>query len=185
MMDDLKKNTHARMTKSIESLKDEMSKIRTGRASTGLLEHIMVDYFGNHVPINQAATISVVDARNLLVTPWDKKMVPVIEKAILISNLGLNPVSAGNALRVPLPSMTEERRRDLIKQVRATAENGRVVVRGVRRDAINELKDALKKKLISEDDERRTQDETQKITDKYIAEIDKLLAAKEKDLMEI
>lgn len=185
MMDDLKKNTNARMTKSIESLKDEMSKIRTGRASTGLLEHIMVDYFGNHVPINQAATISVVDARNLLVTPWDKKMVPVIEKAILISNLGLNPVSAGNALRVPLPSMTEERRRDLIKQVRATAENGRVVVRGVRRDAINELKDALKKKLISEDDERRTQDETQKITDKYIAEIDKLLAAKEKDLMEI
>ena len=185
MMDDLKKTTIARMTKNIDALKDELSKIRTGRASAGLLDHVTVDYFGNQVPISQAATITVADARNLLVTPWDKKMVPVIEKAILTSNLGLNPVSAGAALRVPLPSMTEERRRDLIKQARATAENGRVAVRGVRRDAISEFKDALKKKVISEDDERRTQDEIQKITDKNISEIDKLLATKEKDLMEI
>ena len=185
MMDNLKKTTIARMAKSIDALKDEMSRIRTGRASAAILDHVTVEYFGNQVPISQTANITVADARNLLVTPWDKKMVPAIEKAILISNLGLNPVSAGSALRVPLPSMTEDRRRDLIKQARATAENGRVVVRGVRRDAISELKDALKKKVISEDGERRAQDEIQKITDKNIAEIDKLLAAKEKDLMEI
>lgn len=185
MMDDLKKNALARMVKGIDSLKDELARIRTGRASAGILDHVTVDYFGNQVPVSQAATITVVDARNLLVTPWDKKMVPVIEKAILTSNLGLNPVSAGAALRIPLPSMTEDRRRDLIKQARAIGENSRVAVRGVRRDANNELKDVLKKKLISEDDERRTQDEVQKITDKHIAEIEKLLAAKEKDLMEI
>ena len=185
MMDNLKKNALARMVKSIDALKDELSRIRTGRASAGILDHVTVDYFGNQVPVSQAATITVVDARNLLVTPWDKKMVPVIEKAILTSNLGLNPVSAGAALRIPLPSMTEDRRRDLIKQARASAENGRIAVRAVRRDANSELKDALKKKLISEDDERRAQDEIQKITDKNIAEVDKLLAAKEKDLMEI
>ena len=185
MMDNLKKTTIARMAKSIDALKDEMSRIRTGRASAAILDHVTVEYFGNQVPISQTANITVADARNLLVTPWDKKMVPAIEKAILTSNLGLNPVSAGAALRIPLPSMTEDRRRDLIKQARATGENGRVAVRAVRRDANNELKDALKKKLISEDDERRVQDEIQKITDKTIAEIDKLLAAKEKDLMEI
>ena len=185
MLNEIKTDAQTRMTKSIDALKDELSKIRTGRASASILDHVTVEYFENQVPISQAATITVADARNLLVTPWDKKMVPLIEKAILTSNLGLNPVSAGAALRVPLPSMTEDRRRDLIKQARASAENGRVAVRGVRRDANNELKDGLKKKIISEDDERRTQDEIQKITDKNIAEIDKLLAAKEKDLMEI
>lgn len=185
MMDNLKKNATARMAKSIETLKDEMSKIRTGRANASLLDHVTVEYFGNQVPVSQAATITVADARNLLVTPWDKNMVPVIEKAILISNLGLNPVTSGNAVRVPLPSLTEERRRDMIKVVRATAESGRVAIRNVRRDALGELKEALKKKTISEDDERRTQDEIQKITDKNIAEVDKLLAAKEADLMEI
>ncbi len=185
MMDNLKKNALTRMTKSIDALKDELSRIRTGRASPGILDLVTVEYFGNQVPISQVATITVADARNLLITPWDKKMVPLIEKAILTSNLGLNPVSAGVTLRVPLPSMTEDRRRDLIKQARATAENGRIAVRGVRRDANNELKDALKKKVISEDDERHTQDEVQKLTDKNIAEIEKLLTAKEKDLMEI
>lgn len=185
MIESIKKNAAARMAKSIDSLKDELTKIRTGRAHPNLLDHVMVAYYGNEVPLAQAASVAAADARMLTVTPWDKNMVPVIEKAILTSNLGLNPVTSGTVIRVPLPPLTEERRRDMIKVVRAEGEGGKVAIRNIRRDANTELKEILKKKEISEDEERRAQDEIQKLTDKYIAEVDKALAAKEADLMEI
>ena len=185
MIEDIKKDASTRMGKSIEALKNEFSKIRTGRAHVSLLDHVKVDYYGNEVPINQAATVSVSDARTLAVQPWEKDMVPVIEKAILNSDLGLNPSTSGNIIRVPLPMLTEERRKEMIRVVRHEAEGGRVAVRNIRRDANNDIKELLKEKEITEDDAHRGEDDIQKITDKYIAEIEQLLEVKEKDLMEI
>ncbi|MFP5344136.1 MAG: ribosome recycling factor [Gammaproteobacteria bacterium] len=178
-------NSQQRMHKSIEALKQEVAKLRGGRAHPSLIEHVKVVYYGNEVPLNQTANITVGDARTLVVTPWDKSATQAIEKAILNANLGLNPVAAGNVIRVPLPPLTEERRRDMIKVVRAEGESGRVAVRNVRRDANTEIKNLLKDKKITEDEERRAQDEIQKLTDKSIAEIDKILEQKEKELMEV
>lgn len=185
MVNDIKKNATDRMQKSLDSLKQELTKLRTGRAHTSLLDHITVPYYGSEVPLSQVANVTVADARLLTVTPWEKNMVQPIEKAILTSDLGLNPATSGTVIRVPLPPLTEERRRDMIKVVRGEAEGGRVAIRNIRRDANNELKGLVKDKKISEDEERRAQDEIQKITDKYIGEIDKLLEAKEKELMEV
>ncbi len=185
MIEDIKKDAAARMAKSITALQEEMAKIRTGRANTSLLDHITVDYYGNTVPLSQAATVSVGDARTLTVTPWEKTMVQVIEKAIMNSDLGLNPSTAGTMIRVPLPALTEERRKDMIKVVRHEAEGARVAIRNIRRDANGDLKSLLKDKDITEDDCRRGEDEVQKLTDKYIAEVDKVLAKKEEDLMAI
>ncbi len=185
MINEIKKDAEARMQKSIESLTNDLGKVRTGRANPGLLDHVMIDYYGNPSPLNQVASISVSDSRTLTVTPWEKNLVPIIEKAILTSDLGLNPATAGNSIRVPMPALTEERRKELIKVVRSEGENGRIAVRNIRRDANNQLKELVKQKDISEDDERRSCDEIQKITDKYVAQIDVLLAEKEKDLMEI
>lgn len=185
MIDTIKKNATSRMQKSIESLKDAMSKIRTGRAHTSLLDHIKVDYYGSEMPLSQVATISVADSRTLTVQPWEKSMVQPIEKAIMSSDLGLNPATSGQLIRVPLPVLTEERRKDLTKVVRHEAEGAKVAIRNIRRDANNEIKALLKDKKVSEDDVRRGEDDIQKMTDKYIAEIDKVLAEKEKDLMAI
>lgn len=185
MLEDLKKDAQVRMTKSIESLRHDLKKLRTGRAHTSLLDHVMVDYYGSDVPINQVANISIQDARTLVVSAWEKQMVPVIEKAILNSDMGLNPVTAGEVMRVPLPPLTEERRKDMTRVVRQEGENARVAIRNIRRDVLGDVKQLLKEKEITEDDERRMQDEIQKITDKNVAEVDKLIEAKEKDLMEI
>lgn len=185
MIEELKKDAAMRMDKSIDSFKQELSRIRTGRAHTSLLDHISVEYYGSAVPLSQVANISAEDSRTLMVQPWEKQMVPVIEKAIMTSDLGLNPATAGTTIRVPLPALTEERRRDLIKVVRQEAENARVAVRNIRRDVLGDVKDLLKEKEISEDDERRAQDEIQKLTDKHVAVIDQLLAKKEQDLLEI
>lgn len=173
------------MKKSIEALKHEFAKIRTGRAHPSLLDHIMVSYYGNEVPLTQTANVAVEDARTLTVTPWERSMVQAIEKAIMTSDLGLNPSTAGSVIRVPMPPLTEERRRDLIKVVRHEAENARVAIRNIRRDANNELKAALKEKQISEDQERRSQEQVQKLTDQYIKDVDSLLSEKEADLMAI
>jgi ribosome recycling factor len=185
MLNDMKKDAEKRMAKSIESLRTELSKLRTGRAHTSLLDHVTVEYYGSQVPISQVANINVGDARSLTVVPWEKKMVPVVEKAILNSNMGLNPVTAGEVIRVPLPALTEERRRDMTKVVRSEGEGARVAIRNIRRDVLSDIKELLKSKDITEDEERRAQDDVQKITDKYVAEVDKLIEAKEKDLMEI
>jgi ribosome recycling factor len=185
MIEDIKKDADTRMGKSIESLKNELTKIRTGRANVSLLDHVMVDYYGSAVPIAQAATVSVEDARTLAVSPWEKALVPVIEKAIMSSDMGLNPVTSGDVIRVPLPALTEERRKDFVKLVRQEAEQGKVAVRNIRRDANADLKELVKEKEISEDDERGALEVVQKLTDKHIQEIDGLLAAKEKELMEI
>lgn len=185
MTDNLKKESAARMAKSIESLKQELSKLRTGRAHASLLDHVMVSYYGNETPLNQVASVGVADARTLLVTPWERNMIGPIEKAILKSDLGLNPASAGAAIRVPLPPLTEERRRDMVKVVRHEGEGAKVAIRNIRRDANNQLKTLLKDKKITEDAERQTQDEVQKLTDRHIQDVDKLLAAKEAELMEI
>ncbi len=185
MIDDIKDDARTRMVKSIESLRQEFSKVRTGRAHTSLLDHIRVSYYGSEVPLNQVANVSVQDPRTLGVAPWEKKMVPEVEKAIRNSDLGLNPVTTGDLIRVPLPALTEERRKDMIKLVRNETESARVAVRNIRRDAIHSLKELLKEKEITEDDERRAEDDIQKITDKHIADVDKLLAGKEADLMEI
>lgn len=182
---DVKKSAEQKMQKSLETLKADLGKIRTGRAHTGILDHIQVDYYGNPTPLTQVANVSLMDARTIGVSPWEKKMVPVIEKAIRESGLGLNPASMGELIRVPMPVLTEERRRDLIKIVKGEAENTRVAVRNIRRDANTALKDLLKSKTISEDEERRAQDDIQKLTDRHIAEIDKALAAKEADLMAV
>ena len=184
MIDDLKKDGEQRMRKSVEALKEEFKRLRTGRAHTGLLEHITVEYNGSRVPISQAATVSVEDARTLLVSPWEKQMVPAVEKAILTSDLGLTPVTAGLAIRVPLPPMTEERRKEMARVVRSETETGRVAVRNIRRDILSDVKDFLKEKLITQDDERRAQDEVQQLTDKYVAQMDGLLDDKEKEIME-
>ena len=184
MLDDIQKDAAQRMGKSVEALKEEFKRLRTGRAHTGLLEHVTVDYYGSEVPITQAATVSVEDARTLTVSPWEKPMVAAIEKAILTSDLGLTPVSAGTVIRVPLPPMTEERRKELVRVVRNETETGRVAVRNIRRDALSNAKELLKEKLITEDDDHRAHDEIQKLTDKFIAEMDGLLQEKEAEIME-
>jgi ribosome recycling factor len=173
------------MDKSVASVSQELTKIRTGRAHTSLLDHITVDYYGSEVPLNQVANINVEDSRTLTVSPWEKVMVQPIEKAIMHSDLGLNPATAGTIIRVPLPPLTEERRKDMIRLVRQEAEGGRVAVRNIRRDAMSDIKDLLKEKMIGEDDERRGEEEIQAITDKHIVVIDKMLAQKEAELMEI
>lgn len=179
------RDANERMNKTMETLKHDMAKVRTGRAHPSLLEHIMVNYYGSDVPINQVANISVQDARTLSVTVWDKSAIGNVEKAIMNSDLGLNPVSAGDVLRIPLPPLTEDRRKELIKVVRAEAEKARVAVRNIRRDANNHLKAAVKEKKISEDEERRAGERVQKLTDTHVADIDKILGTKEQELMEI
>ncbi len=182
---DLKKQTEQKMDKSIQAFKVDLGKVRTGRAHTGLLDHIMVDYYGSPTPLNQVAKVILLDARTIGVTPFEKKMAQAIEKAIRESDLGLNPAAQGETVRVPMPSLTEERRKELIKVVKHEAENARVAVRNQRRDAIQHLKEGLKKGEVSENDERRAQDEVQKMTDKHVAEIDRLLAEKEKELLAV
>jgi len=185
MIDEIKQDARTRMEKSVEALKSEMAKIRTGRAHTSILDHVTVEYYGTEVPISQVANIAVEDSRTLTVTPWEKNMVPVVEKAIMNSDLGLNPATAGTVIRVPMPPLTEERRKDLVRIVRHEAEQGRVAIRNIRRDANGDIKDLLKEKEISEDEARRAEEEIQKLTDKYIDQIDAILAEKEKELMEI
>jgi ribosome recycling factor len=185
MIDDIQKRTAERMSKSIEALRHELAKIRTGRAHPSLLDHITVSYYGNDVPLSQTANITVEDSRTLAVSPWERNMVQAIEKAIMTSDLGLNPSTAGTVIRVPMPALTEERRRDLTKVVRHEGENTRVAIRNIRRDANTELKNALKDKLVSEDAERRSQEQIQKLTDQFVKEVDVLLEEKEKDLMAI
>ena len=183
MIEDVKRDAAQRMARSIDALKDELRRLRTGRAHTALLEHITVDYYGTQVPINQVATVNVEDARTLMVSPWENKMVAVVEKAILTSDLGLTPVSAGAVIRVPLPAMTEERRKDLVRTVRHEAEGARVAIRNIRRDALGDVKDLLKEKMITEDDDRRAHDEIQKLTDAHVAQVDALLKEKETEIM--
>jgi ribosome recycling factor len=185
MINDIKKTAEDKMKKSVEALKTEFSKVRTGRAHAGILDHVKVDYYGSPMTINQVANITVLDAHALGVQAWEKGMSAKIEKAIRDSDLGLNPASMGDLVRVPIPPMTEERRKDMVKIVRGEAEGAKVAVRNIRRDAIAHLKDLLKDKKIGEDDERRGQDDVQKLTDKFISEMDKILAEKEKDLMAV
>ncbi len=185
MIADIKKSAEQKMQKSLESLKVDLGKVRTGRANPGILDHVMVDYYGTPTAINQVANVTLLDARTVTVTPWEKKLVGAIEKAIRDSDLGLNPSSVGDLIRVPMPALTEERRKDLIKVVKSEAENARVAMRNIRRDANGTLKDLLKEKEISEDDERRAQEDIQKLTDRFIAEIEKVLQAKEVDLMAV
>ncbi len=185
MIDDILDDAESRMQKSIEALKNELTKIRTGRAHASLLDHITVEYYGSMVPLSQVANIATEDARTLSVTPWEKPMVQVVEKAIMNSDLGLNPASAGTVIRVPVPPLTEERRRDLVRVVKGEAESTRVAIRNIRRDANSDLKMLEKEKEISEDDERRGQDSVQKLTDKYVQAVEVVLGEKEKDLMEI
>ena len=185
MTADVKKSAEQKMQKTLETLKADLSKIRTGRAHAGILDHVMVDYYGTQMPVNQVANVTLLDARTVSVHPWEKKMVSVIEKAIREADLGLNPATAGDVIRVPMPPLTEDRRRDLIKVVRHEAENARVAVRNIRRDANTAMKDLLKQKTISEDQERRSQDEIQKLTDRFISEIDKALQSKEADLIAV
>ena len=182
---EIKKTTEEKMHKSIESLKLDLAKVRTGRAHTGLLDHVMVDYYGTMMAINQVANMNLVDARTISVQPWEKKMVQAVEKAIRESDLGLNPQTQGDVIRVPMPALTEERRRDLVKVIKQEGEGAKVAVRNLRRDANQSLKDLVKAKEVSEDDERRAQDEVQKITDRCIAEIDKQLAQKEAEIMAV
>ena len=182
---ELKKNTDQRMDKSVQAFKADLAKVRTGRAHTGLLDHITVDYYGTQTPLAQVAKVVLIDARTIGVTPFEKKMIQTVERAIRDSELGLNPATSGETVRVPMPALTEERRKELIKVVKHEAENARVAVRNLRRDAIHHLKEALKKKEVSENDERRAQDEVQNMTDRHIAELDKLLQQKEAELMAV
>ncbi len=183
MINEIKKDADTRMGKSIEALKGELTKLRTGRAHTSLLDHITVDYYGNPTPLGQVATITVSDARTLTVTPWEKNMVAPVEKAIMTSDLGLNPATSGSVIRVPLPPLTEERRKDMIRIVRHEGEQAKVAIRNIRRDANSDIKALLKEKEITEDEERQAEEAIQKLTDKHIAEVDRLLEDKEKDLM--
>jgi len=185
MLEDVKKDATQRMAKCVTAFRNDLKKLRTGRAQPSLVEHLKVEYYGNEVPLLQVASINVEDARTLAVSPWERNMVPVIEKAILKSDLGLTPATAGQVIRIPLPPLTEERRRELTKVVRAEAENARIGVRNVRRDVMNELKEMLKEKLLSQDDDRRAHDEIQKLTDRHVAEIDHVMAEKEKELMQV
>ena len=185
MINDIKKDAEARMKKAVEVLSLNFNKIRTGRAHPSLLDGLMVNYYGTPTPLSQVGNINIEDARTLSISPWERNLVPEIEKAIMKSDLGLNPSTNNGLIRIPLPMLTEETRKNFIKQARAEAENGRVAVRNVRRDVLGDVKALLKDKAIGEDDDRRAQDEIQKITDKYIAEVDKSLAAKEVDLMAV
>lgn len=185
MIADVKKNTEQKMNKSLEALKADFAKVRTGRAHTGILDHVTVDYYGNPTPITQVAGITLIDARTIGVQPWEKNMVAPVEKAIREADLGLNPATNGGVIRVPMPMLTEERRRDLIKVVKGEAENAKVAVRNVRRESNEHLKKLLKDKKISEDEERRAQEDVQKLTDRFVAEIDKALHVKEADLMAV
>jgi len=185
MIPELKKTSEQKMQKSLDALKADLGKVRTGRAHTGILDHVQVDYYGSPVPITQVANVTLIDARTIGVQPWEKPMVGKVEKAIRDSDLGLNPSTQGEMIRVPMPALTEERRRDLIKVIKHEGENAKVAIRNLRRDAISHLKDALKKKEVAEDDERRAQDDIQRLTDRYVAEVDRALADKEKDLMAI
>jgi len=185
MIADVKKTAEQKMQKSLETLKTDLGKVRTGRAHTGLLDHIKVDYYGSMMPLNQVANVTLADAHTIAVQPWEKKMVQVVEKAIRESDLGVNPATAGDVIRVPMPALTEERRKELVKVVHKEAEGTRVAIRNIRRDAIAHVKDLLKAKSVSEDDDRRAQDEIQKLTDRYIGEVDKALHAKEADLMAV
>ncbi len=185
MIDEITQDAESRMQKSVESLKTELTKIRTGRAHPSLLDHVMVDYYGSPTPIKQVANVVAEDSRTLAVTPWEKPMVQAIEKAIMTADLGLNPATAGTVIRVPMPPLTEERRRDLVRVVKGEGESAKVAVRNIRRDANGDFKDLLKEKEISEDESRKAEEGIQKLTDKYVAEIDKLLEAKEKEMMEI
>jgi ribosome recycling factor len=181
----IKKTTEQKMQKTLETLKADLAKVRTGRAHTGLLDHIKVDYYGNETPLTQVANVTLIDPRTIGVQPWEKKMVSVVEKAIRDADLGLNPAAQGDLIRVPMPALTEERRKELIKVVKHEGENAKVAVRNLRRDANNHLKEMLKARTVPEDQERRAQDEVQKLTDRYVAEIDKLLHQKEADLMQV
>ena len=185
MVNDIINDATQRMKKALEAMKHDLARIRTGRAHISLLEHVTVNYYGNHVPIAQASTVSVLDARTLGITPWDRTMIPELEKAILNSDLGLNPVTAGNVIRVPLPALTEDRRRELTKVVRSEAEKSRVAIRNIRRDANHHLKELSKEKDITEDEERRGEEQVQKLTDSHIKDVDRLVSEKEKELMEI
>ena len=185
MIVEIRKTADHKMQKTLEALKNDLQKVRTGRAHTGLLDHIQVDYYGSPVPVNQVANITLVDSRTIGVQPWEKNMVQKIEKAIRDSDLGLNPATQGELIRVPMPALTEERRREMTKVVRNEGEAAKVAIRNLRRDAIAHLKDAQKKGEIPEDDERRAQDEIQKLTDKYITDVDKMLAQKEAELMQV
>ncbi len=185
MITEIKKGAEQKLAKTIEALKVDLGKVRTGRAHAGILDHVMVDYYGTMTAVPKVANVQLADARTITVQPWEKKLVPAIEKAIRDSDLGLNPASSGDLIRVPMPALTEERRRDLIKVVRHEAESARVAVRNVRRDAIEHLKKLLKDHKVAEDDERRAQEDVQKLTDRFVAEIDKVLHAKEADLMAV
>ncbi|OGT52517.1 MAG: ribosome recycling factor [Gammaproteobacteria bacterium RIFCSPHIGHO2_12_FULL_41_15] len=185
MINEIKKNTEKKMHKSIESLKAELGKLRTGRAHPSILDHVMVDSYGAQLPINQVASVAIENARTLTVTPWDTNMVLPIEKAIIQSNLGLNPSSAGNVIRVPMPPLTEERRKQMTKLVKEEGEKSRVAIRNIRRDANNDCKELLKEKEITEDEEKRALADIQKMTDKFVAEVEEVLSAKEKDLMSL
>lgn len=185
MLEDIKKDAAARMAKCVQTFQADMKKLRTGRAHPSLIEHLKVDYYGSEVPLQQVASISVEEGRTLVVSPWEKSVVQAIEKAIHKSDLGLNPSTAGTVIRISMPPLTEERRRDLTKVVRHDAENARVAVRNVRRDVMADIKEMLKEKLLSQDDERRAEAEVQKLTDKHVADIDQALAAKEKEIMQV
>ncbi len=182
---DVKKNTEQKMQKSIETLKNNLAKVRTGRAHPGMLDHLQVDYYGTPTPITGVANVTLLDARTLGVQPWEKKMLAVVEKAIRESDLGLNPATQGDLIRVPTPPLNEERRKEMVKLVKSEAEDGKIAVRNIRRDANEALKKLLKDKTISEDDERRAQDDVQKLTDKFVAEVDKLVAEKEKEILTV
>lgn len=185
MIDDILKDAEQRMLKSIESMRGEMAKIRTGRASPALIDHLMVDYYGTATPINQVANISVQDARTIAVQPWEKNMVPVVERAIMEANLGFNPVTAGDLIRIPMPPLTEERRKEMVKVAANEGENGKVAVRNIRRDANNDFKSLLKDKDITEDDDKQAQDSVQKLTDKYVGQIDEIVKEKEGEILTV
>ncbi len=185
MIEEIKQDASQRMEKSIEAFRDTLVKLRTGRANPSLLDQVMVPYYGSNVPLSQAATVSVADARMLNVTPWEKDLVPIIEKAIMASGLGLNPSTSGSVIRIALPPLTEERRRDMVKIVKAEAENARISLRNIRRDANGDFKELLKEKEITEDEERRAEDDIQKITDKFVAQVEKITEEKEADLLEV
>ncbi len=185
MLDDIMKDARARMAKCVQTFQSDLKKLRTGRASPGLVEHLKVDYYGSEVPLQQVASIAVEDGRTLVVSPWEKTVVQAVEKAIFKSDLGLTPMTAGTVIRIPMPPLTEERRREITKVLRHDGENARVAVRNVRRDVMSDVRDLLKEKMISQDDERRAEGEIQKLTDKHVADIDQLLAAKEKEVMQV
>ncbi len=185
MINELKEDAETRMGKSVVSLQNDLTKLRTGRAHTSLLDHITVEYYGSEVPLSQVANVSVLDSRTLSVSPWEKPMVQAIEKAIMNSNMGLNPATTGELIRIPLPPLTEERRKDMIKIVRAEGEGAKVAIRNIRRDVLSDIKSLLKDKEITEDEDHQAHDEVQKITDKYVKQVDEALTVKEKDLMEI